>query len=273
MFDIVIYSYTYRQTTFKKMNMLQTILIAIVATSVAASNLRKGALDPKVAIVGTNFDTPVQVPLRNKKACNGCEPMPFDEMLPIERKVVLAQHALDRLNMARSIEENALKIRLKRERTETDAAIKHKIQLKEKYLTEKEKIHELESKIESAKVTAARREQLLTDPNKFTDKCSPGFRVYWIGQSEGTMSWDDKKVLAKVLKDQYCNVPNMACVCDLSKKQAHSVLGTVNAGLGCKCYEGVAKQVVEAQKKEAEEKKDMEADASFGTSGASGPSN
>ena len=51
------------------------------------------------------------------------------------------------------------------------------IQLKEKYLTEKEKIHELESKIEeSAKVTAARREQLLTDPNKFTDKCSPGFR-------------------------------------------------------------------------------------------------
>ena len=123
--------------------MLQTILIAIVATSVAASNLRKGALDPKVAIVGTNFDTPVQVPLRNKKACNGCEPMPFDEMLPIERKVVLAQHALDRLNMARSIEENALKIRLKRERTETDAAIKHKIQLKEKYLTEKEKIHEL----------------------------------------------------------------------------------------------------------------------------------
>ena len=37
--------------------------------------------------------------------------------------------------------------------------------------TEKEKIHELESKIESAKVTAARREQLLTDPNKFTDKC------------------------------------------------------------------------------------------------------
>ena len=65
----------------------------------------------------------------------------------------------------------------------------------------------------------------------------------------------------------------MACVCDLSKKQAHSVLGTVNAGLGCKCYEGVAKQVVEAQKKEAEEKKDMEADASFGTSGASGPSN
>ena len=130
MFDIIIYSYTYRQTTFKKMNMLQTILIAIVATSVAASNLRKGALDPKVAIVGNNFDTPVQVPLRNKKACNGCEPMPFDEMLPIERKVVLAQHALDRLNMARSIEENALKIRLKRERTETDAAIKHKIQLK-----------------------------------------------------------------------------------------------------------------------------------------------
>jgi len=48
--------------------MLQTILIAIVATSVAASNLRKGALDPKVAIVGTNFDTPVQVPLRNKKS-------------------------------------------------------------------------------------------------------------------------------------------------------------------------------------------------------------
>ena len=36
MFDIIIYSYTYRQTTFKKMNMLQTILIAIVATSVAA---------------------------------------------------------------------------------------------------------------------------------------------------------------------------------------------------------------------------------------------
>ena len=276
-----------------KMNVLHTAIIAILATSAAAGGLRadgngklkgahffsfaqiaemkKGTLDPKVAVVGTNFDVPVQVPLRNKKACNGCEPMPFDEMLPIERKVMLAQHALDRLNMARSIEENALKIRLKREREETDAAIKRKIQLKEKYLNEKEKIHELESKIESAKVTAARREQLLTDPNKFTDKCSPGFRVYWVGQSEGTMSWDDKKVMAKVLKDQYCNVPNMACVCDLSKKQAHSVLGTVNAGLGCKCYEGVAKQVVEAQKAEAAEKEEMEGES--GASGASGPSN
>ena len=124
------------------MNILHSVLLAILATSVAANSLRsnnvkgahffsfaeiaelskktEGALDPKVAVVGTNFDTPVQVPLRNKKACNGCEPMPFDEMLPIERKVVLAQHALDRLNMARSIEENALKIRLQRERTVCD---------------------------------------------------------------------------------------------------------------------------------------------------------
>ena len=131
--------------------------------------IKKGALDPKVAIVGTNF---YQCKChKDKKTYNGCEPIPFDEMLPIERKVVLAQHALDRLNMARSIEENALKIRLKRERTETMQLLNMEV-IKEKYLTEKEKIHQLESKIESAKVTAARREQLLTDPNKFTDKCS-----------------------------------------------------------------------------------------------------
>merc|ERR1711871_1554015 len=130
-----------------------------------------------------------------------------------------------------------------------------KITLKEKYMDEKEKIHELESKIESAKVTAARREQLLTDPNKFTDKCAPGFRVYWIGQSEGTMSWDDKKVMAKVLKDQYCNIPNMACVCDLSRKQAHSVLGTVNAGLGCKCYEALPSRLSKRKRQRQQRKK------------------
>ena len=51
------------------------------------------------------------------------------------------------------------------------------------------KIQELKNKIESAAYTAKRREQLLTDPNKFTDKCAPGFRVYWTGTSQTVMSW------------------------------------------------------------------------------------
>lgn len=210
------------------------------------AEMKKGSLEPNVALAGTNFDVPVQIPLRNKKACSGCEPMPFDEMLPIERKVVLAQNALDRLNKAREVEENALEIRLRREREATDAAIRHKIQLQEKYEKEHEKIQELNNKIESAGILAHRREQLLTDPNKFTDKCAPGFRIYWTGTSQSIMSWDDKKVLAKVLKDQYCNQANMVCSCDLSKRQAHSTLGVVNAGLGCKCVEGLAAEFADA---------------------------
>ena len=96
----------------------------------------------------------------------------------------------------------------------------------------RKKIRELESKIESAKVTAARREQLLTDPNKFTDKCV-WFRVYWQGNPRydvlGRQESHGEGIERPIL--QYSKY---GCVCDLSKKQAHSVLGTVNAGLGCK---------------------------------------
>lgn len=241
------------------------------------AEMKKGSLEPSLAVAGTNFDMPVVLPPK-RVGCDDCGPMPYDDMLPIERKVVLAQNALDRLNKARQIEENALKIRLDRERSETDSAIKRKIKLQEKYEQEHEKIQELKNKIESAAYTAKRREQLLTDPNKFTDKCAPGFRVYWTGTSQTVMSWDDKKVLAKVLKDQYCNKQNMVCTCDLSKKQAHSTLGTVNAGLGCKCAEGIAEQVApvvdasgagDASGSEGVDASGSEGEGTVGASGAS----
>ena len=46
------------------------------------------------------------------------------------------------------------------------------------------------------------------------------------------MTYDDKKLLAKSLKDSHCKEENLLCKCDLSKKRiTKSILGKVNGGV------------------------------------------
>ena len=60
------------------------------------------------------------------------------------------------------------------------------------------------------------------------------------------MTYDDKKVLSKALKDRHCQDEDLLCICDMAKKQnVKSILGKVNAGVDCECYQGLSKNIRE----------------------------
>jgi hypothetical protein len=64
------------------------------------------------------------------------------------------------------------------------------------------------------------------------------------------MTYDDKKVLSKALKDRHCKETDLLCICDMAKKQnVQSILGKVNAGVDCECYQGMAKEIREEEAK------------------------
>jgi hypothetical protein len=80
------------------------------------------------------------------------------------------------------------------------------------------------------------------------------------------MTFDDKKVLAKALKDRHCQDKDLLCMCNMAKKQnIKSILGKVNAGVDCECYQGLSKQVREeamevalAEKENQEQEQEQE---------------
>ena len=58
------------------------------------------------------------------------------------------------------------------------------------------------------------------------------------------MTFDDKKVLGKALKDRHCLDKDLLCKCDMAAKQTtKSSLGKVNAGVDCECFQGLAKEI------------------------------
>ena len=113
---------------------------------------------------------------------------------------------------------------------------------------EQRKLERLQHEVEEARLAAKKREQLLVDPNRFTDACAPGFRVYFTGQAADRMTFDDKKVIGKALKDRHCSEKDLLCTCDMAQKQnAKSILEKVNAGVDCECFDGLSKDIREAE--------------------------
>jgi hypothetical protein len=190
-------------------------------------------------------------------ATNPCE----KELTPLEKKVKDAEAQVAALAKTRKIESETLESRIRREQEITDAAIEKQLTTQEKLSSEETKLEKIKHQLEQAEVAATKRKQLLVDPNRFTDSCSPGFRIYFNGEAKDRMTFDDKKVLAKGLKDRHCQDKDLLCMCDMAKKQnIKSILGKVNAGVDCQCYLGLSKQIREesmelalAEKEKAEQ--------------------
>ena len=86
----------------------------------------------------------------------------------------------------------------------------------------------------------------------FADK----LHIFFLFFHQDRMTYDDKKVLSKALKDRHCKETDLLCICDMAKKQnIKSILGKVNAGVDCECYQGMAKEIreEEAQRTSSEE--------------------
>ena len=83
----------------------------------------------------------------------------------------------------------------------------------------------------------SRGEALKRDP-ALADACAPGFQIYFSQKIEQKIGRDDKRVLSKALKDQYCDMRDLTCLCDLKKKHnlnPQSIMGPVRSRVDCKC--------------------------------------
>lgn len=170
------------------------------------------------------------------------------EISPIERKIREAEEQVAMLAKVRKTEAETLQHRIRREQEKTDAAVEKQLETQEDLSEDEAKLRKLKREVEEAKLALKKRNELLVDPNKFTDGCAPGFRVYFTGQAKERMTFDDKKVLGKALKDRHCMDRDLLCKCDMAAKQtAKSSLGDVNAGVDCECFQGLAKEIREAE--------------------------
>ena len=102
---------------------------------------------------------------------------------------------------------------------------KDTVQLKEM----RNEITDLENKIAEQKRNAR-------DPAS-DDMCSPGFRIYFKPGPGVSLGSEDKRVIAKAMKEQYCDKKDLGCVCAV-EKHAASPVGNVLGGVHCKCAEG-----------------------------------
>ena len=148
------------------------------------------------------------------------------------------------LAKVRKTEAETLQNRIRREQEKTDAAVEKQLATEEDLAEEEAKARRLKREVAEARLALKKRNELLVDPNRFTDGCAPGFRVYFTGQAESRMTFDDKKVLGKALKDRHCLDKDLLCKCDMAAKQTtKSSLGKVNAGVDCECFQGLAKEI------------------------------
>lgn len=243
-------------------------LIELSSVRADAASTLQGKLEPgDTAVTGSNMEgwktsfvkktddtNGFYVPV--KQAVPSCKPQPCagkEQLSPLEQKIQLAQDEVDRLAKVRKAESDMLAARIQRAKELADSAIEQQLATQESYSAAERKAHQLENEIRDAQVAIEKRQQLLTDPNRFTDACAPGFRVYFVGSAKDRMTYDDKKLLAKSLKDSHCKEENLLCKCDLSKKRiTKSILGKVNGGVDCECYAGLAKMVADAEKERLE---------------------
>ena len=224
---------------------------AMDAAAVVGSNVGQYGVDDKLNDVrlvvekNTGFALPVKS-VDTKSPCNAnpCE----KELTPLEKKIKNAEAQVAALAKTRKIESETLESRIRREQEITDAAIEKQLTTQEQLSTDEQKLERLQHAVKEAELAAKKRKELLVDPNRFTDSCSPGFRIYFNGEAKDRMTYDDKKVLSKALKDRHCQDKDLLCICDMAKKQnVKSILGKVNAGVDCECYQGMSKEIREKE--------------------------
>lgn len=222
---------------------------------------------PDVGSVGSNVDaygvdselngvklmveknTGFALPMKSVDPKSPCDRDPCaKELSPIERKIREAEDQVAMLAKVRKTEAETLQHRIRREQEKTDAAVEKQLETQEDLSEEEAKLRKLKREVEEARLALKKRNELLVDPNKFTDGCAPGFRVYFTGEAKERMTFDDKKVLGKALKDRHCMEKDLLCKCDMAAKQtAKSSLGKVNAGVDCECFQGLAKEIRDAE--------------------------
>jgi len=238
------------------------------AAAIVGSNVGQYGVDDKLNNVklvvekNTGFALPIKS-IDAKSPCpdttNPCE----KELTPLEKKLKDAEAQVVALVKTRKIESETLESRIRREQEITDAAIEKQLTTQEQLSNDEQKLERLQHAVKEAELAAKKRKELLVDPNRFTDSCSPGFRIYFNGQAKDRMTYDDKKVLAKALKDRHCTDVDLLCICDMAKKQnIKSILGKVNAGVDCECYQGMSKEIREKENDRDEAENDkMKQDA------------
>ena len=157
------------------------------ATAVVGSNVGQYGVDDKLNNVrlvvekNTGFAVPVKA-VDKEHPCNAnpCE----KELTPLEKKVMDAEAQVAALAKTRKIESETLESRIRREQEITDAAIERQLTTQEKLSSDEQKLEQLRHSVEQAEVAATKRKQLLVDPNRFTDSCAPGFRIYFNGEAK-----------------------------------------------------------------------------------------
>jgi hypothetical protein len=195
----------------------------------------------------TGFALPVHAMAPKPGPCDQKAPCE-KELSPLERKIREAEDQVAALAQVRKTEAETLQNRIRREQEKTDAAVEKQLATEEDLSAEEAKARRLKREVAEARLALKKRNELLVDPNRFSDGCAPGFRVYFTGQAKDRMTFDDKKVLGKALKDRHCLEKDLLCKCDMAAKQtAKSSLGKVNAGVDCECFQGLAKEIREQE--------------------------
>jgi hypothetical protein len=132
----------------------------------------------------TGFAVPVKA-VDAKHPCPASTASPCEENLtPLEKKVKDAEAQVVALAKTRKIEAETLESRIRREQEITDAAIEKQLTTQEKLSADEDKLERLKHALNQAEVAATKRKQLLVDPNRFTDSCAPGFRIYFTGEAK-----------------------------------------------------------------------------------------
>jgi hypothetical protein len=181
--------------------------------------------------VGTNADPA-------KKDCVLCVggDQSKDDLLDVEYRLRLAEKANHGLTTTRKTEKKMIENQAVKEnklwedaenkkRFEDGIIQKDTVQLKDM----RNEITDLENKIAEQKRNAR-------DPAS-DDMCSPGFRIYFKTGKGVSLGSEDKRVIAKAMKEQYCDKKDLGCVCAV-EKHAASPVGNVLGGVHCKCAEG-----------------------------------
>lgn len=161
-----------------------------------------------------------------------------EDMTDMERKVLVAQKSLQQVEASQKVEASTVEARFEIERNELMGFQEKQKRESERVADNENRIRQMKSEVTDLFRELARREKLKRDP-ALSDACSPGFSVYFSLSMEQRLGRDDKRVIAKALKDQYCDLQDMTCLCDEKKKKkgdrVASPQGDVRSKVDCHC--------------------------------------
>lgn len=161
-----------------------------------------------------------------------------EDMTDMERKVLVAQKALQQLEASQKVEASTVEARFEMERNEVMGLMEKKRMETQRVFEQEAKVAQLKQEINDMFRELQRRDMLKRDP-ALTDSCAPGFHIYFSVSVEQKLGRDDKRVVSKALKDQYCDLKDLSCLCDIKQKwkknRPLSSLGSVRDRLDCNC--------------------------------------